>query len=391
MSKSIIESAAHTVEMNKFIVNKKHKYSEFPNSSNSLDTTKMDTAQEIISSWPEYKFTKLHSLEKIAGWCGIKAVYYKDEATRFDLGSFKALGGAYAVSTLVQELKRKGGSPSNLTVTTATDGNHGRSVSWGAQLAGCNAKIFIHSNVSSERERAMSALGADVVRVDGNYEASLAECKKVASLNNWPIVSDTSWEGYRDIPLEIMAGYSLMTREILKQMGPDRPTHTFLPIGVGGLAAGVVAPLWQDMQKNLSKVISVESNLSPCFLKSIEAGEPVLFDIKKETIMAGLSCGEVSDIAWEILETTLSHCMSITDEGIPSSMRLLANGNASEVKIEAGECSAAGVNALLAARKDDKIWKDLELDKNSIVLLIGTEGATDRKIYNELLKVGENI
>ena len=385
MGYELINEAAAMVKLNTFIENASKRNTEFPNSKTSLDSKKMFKAYEAISNWPDYKQTELIKLNKVAEWCGIKSVLYKDESTRFGLGSFKALGGAYAVATLAKEYQKEGKDSANLTVATATDGNHGRSVSWGAKLAGCKSKIFIHANVSQERERAMSLLGADVVRINGNYEASLAACKEAAELNNWPIVSDTSWKGYRETPMQIMAGYSVMSKEIIEQMGSSRPTHTILPIGVGGLAAGIVAPMWEDMNANLGKMISVESHFSQCFLNSISNGKPTLVDIKEETLMAGLSCGEVSEIAWEILKPTLSHCMSIADEGIAKIMQLFANGDFGETSIEAGECSASGLAALLIAKNNPSIWRQLELNKDSTVLLIGTEGATDPILYKQLI------
>ena len=385
MGYELIDEAAAMVKLNTFIENASKRDTEFPNSKTSLDSKKMFKAYEAISNWPDYKQTELIKLNKVAEWCGIKSVLYKDESTRFGLGSFKALGGAYAVATLAKEYQKEGKDSANLTVATATDGNHGRSVSWGAKLAGCKSKIFIHANVSQERERAMSVLGADVVRINGNYEASLAACKEAAELNNWPIVSDTSWKGYRETPMQIMAGYSVMSKEIIEQMGSSRPTHTILPIGVGGLAAGIVAPMWEDMNANLGKMISVESHFSQCFLNSISNGKPTLVDIKEETLMAGLSCGEVSEIAWEILKPTLSHCMSIADEGIAKIMQLFANGDFGETSIEAGECSASGLAALLIAKNNPSIWRQLELNKDSTVLLIGTEGATDPILYKQLI------
>jgi diaminopropionate ammonia-lyase len=258
-------------------------------------------------------------------------------------------------------------------------------VSWGAQLAGCTAKIYIHKHVSAAREQAMQAFGADVIRVNGNYEASLAACKSDAETSGWHIVSDTSWEGYRDIPLQVMAGYSVMASEALSQMGDMRLSHAFLPVGVGGLAAGIVAPLWQDMGEGLCKLISVESDMSPCFQESIAAQMPTLFEISEETLMAGLSCGEVSQLAWEILQPTLTHCLSITDGGVASLMRLLARGLEGTPPIEAGECSTAGLAALLAAKRDPALWSDLGFDESSVILLIGTEGATDPELYQSIM------
>ena len=380
-----IHNAATSLKLSKFINNKNQKKIEFPNLQNSLNTTNMNAAYQSISKWPNYEPTNLQNLNHIADFCNVRSVLYKDESTRFGLGSFKALGGSYAIANLVEGCKVKGQNPSEITVTTATDGNHGRSVSWGAKLAGCKAKIFIHAEVSFEREKAMSDLGADVIRINGNYEASLAACKKAAELNNWHIVSDTSWSGYREIPMQIMAGYSVMSKEIMDQMGSAKPTHIFLPIGVGGLAAGVVAPVWEKMGSNLCRLISVESHFSQCFLESIDRGLPTTVDIKKETLMAGLSCGEVSEIAWEILKPALSHSMSIGDDGIPNLMRLFARGEFGNEPIEAGECAASGLAALLIAKKNPGIWESLNFDQYSDILLIGTEGATDPILYEKLI------
>ena len=181
----------------------------------------------------------------------------------------------------------------DITVTTATDGNHGRSVARGAQRAGCSAVIYIYSQVSGARETALRELGAKVVRVDGNYEASLAACKHDAKTHGWQMVSDTSWLCISKTPLKVMAGSSVLAREGLQQSSGLLVSRAILPTGVDGLAAAVVANLWQAMGDQLCRVISVESDLSACFLRSIEAQVPVFWDIKKETLMAGLSCGEV--------------------------------------------------------------------------------------------------
>ena len=385
MSEQTIMAASAAARITKSVTNPAHQTLGFPDLPASLNNSNMAAASAEISSWPGYAPTPLHSLPEIAAVCGVKAVLYKDEATRFGLGSFKALGGAYAVASLVAAQKLAGKTPAEITVATATDGNHGRSVSWGAQLAGCTAKIYIHKHVSAAREQAMQAFGADVIRVDGNYEASLAACKSDAEVSGWHIVSDTSWEGYRDIPLQVMAGYSVMASEALAQMGDMRLSHAFLPVGVGGLAAGIVAPLWQDMGEGLCKLISVESDMSPCFQESIAAQMPTLFEISEETLMAGLSCGEVSQLAWEILQPTLTHCLSITDGGVASLMRLLARGLEGTPPIEAGECSTAGLAALLAAKRDPALWSDLGFDESSVILLIGTEGATDPELYQSIM------
>jgi len=372
------------------VENKAYRGGAFPDFPDNLNADVMRAAQSTIMRWPGYAATPLHRLDPIAEHCGVRAVYYKDESHRFGLKSFKALGGAYAVAELVAKEIAAGRDPAQLTVTTATDGNHGRSVAWGAQLAGCRAEIYIHQHVSTARESAMAAYGAQVTRVSGNYEASLTACKTDAAKNGWHIVSDTSWDGYREIPLLIMAGYTLIGQEVVDQLGPEQLTHCFLPVGVGGLAGGIVAPLWHHMNAALPTMISVESHMSACFLQSIAAQTPTLVDITEETLMAGLSCGEVSMLAWELLQPSLSHCLAIDDAAVAPLMAKFADGSVGGMPIEAGECATSGLAALLAAKQDPARWQELGLGPGSVILLIGTEGATDAEIYAKLTSEGQN-
>ncbi|MGB2187099.1 MAG: diaminopropionate ammonia-lyase [Candidatus Puniceispirillaceae bacterium] len=365
-------------------VNPGHSASPFPNRPGSLDSAVMDRAQAVISGWDGYAPTALHDLPEIADHLGVARVVYKDESTRFGLGSFKALGGAYAVAALVGKIEAGGGNAGDLTVATATDGNHGRSVAWGAARAGCAAKIYIHAHVSKAREDAMAAFGAEVIRIDGNYEASLAACKQDAEAHGWQIVSDTSWEGYHEVPLMVMAGYTVMAREIVDQLGTT-PSHAMLPVGVGGLAAGIIAPLWQAAGSSLGHMIAVESHMSACMRDSLVAGTPTLVDITEETLMAGLSCGEVSDLAWDILKPTVSHCVTVGDEAVAPLMRWFHHRAES---IEAGECSTSGLAALLVMHEDRAAWEQLSMTPESVVLLVGTEGATDPDFYRQTVGAG---
>ncbi len=355
----------------------------FPDAPGSLDRQVMQDAADEIGSWAGYAPTPLHDLPEVAAHLGVARVVFKDESPRFGLGSFKALGGAYAVARLARAAEESGGSITDVTVTTATDGNHGRSVAWGAARAGCTAKIYIHAHVSKAREEAMTAYGADVIRVNGNYEASLAACREDAAAHGWQIVSDTSWPGYADVPLMIMAGYTLMGREVVDQLGGTVPSHAMLPVGVGGLASGVIAPLWQAAGAGLGRMISVESHMSACMRDSLVAGTPTLVDITEETLMAGLSCGEVSTLAWHIMKPTVSHCITIGDEAVAPLMRWFHRRTPS---IEAGECSTSGLAACLAAHADPAARQQLGFSPDSVVLLLGTEGATDPDFYQSIIE-----
>ena len=193
-------------------------------------------ARAIIEGWPGHAPTPLVALPGLAQALGVAAVHYKDEAGRFGLGSFKALGGAYAVAeVLLRRIAESGGGePSieallagagrelakGLTVTCATDGNHGRSVAWGARSFGCRAVIYIHANVSEGRKRAIEAYGAEVRRTAGTYDDSVRQAAADAVDEGWTVVSDTSYPGYEDIPRDVMQGYGVMAAEAIEQLPP---------------------------------------------------------------------------------------------------------------------------------------------------------------------------
>ena len=339
----------------------------------------VDDALNLISNWENYNSTPLLELNKLSKKLNLNNIFYKDESKRFHLKSFKALGGAYAVEKVTKGNK-------SVTVATATAGNHGRSVSWGAQRLGLNCKIFISEFVSDARAEVMRNLGADVIRVKGNYEASLKECINQSQKNGWQIIQDVAWKGYEEVPKLTMAGYSVMIKEISDQTD-QYITHVFLQAGVGGMASGSIAGIAKYF-KRIPKIIIVEPEAADCVLKSVEAGVMKKIDIKKESIMGGMSCGEVSLVPWRILKNSVNNCISISDENIAKTVAMLEKKHLSDKKIIGGECATPGVISLIAACEDEYIKKDLELDKNSNVLLMGCEGDADQDLYKKLLNEG---
>jgi len=229
------------------------------------------------------------------------------------LKSFKALGGAYAV-----EKVSKGDR--DIVVATATAGNHGRSVAWGARRLGLKCKIFISEYVSNARGQAMSDLGADVIKVSGNYEKSLIECIKQSTNNNWQIVQDVAWKDYMLVPKYTMAGYSVMMKEIVDQLKNDQITHVILQAGVGGMAGAMIAGIARYLN-NIPTTIVIEPDSAACVLESIKEGKIKKIDIKRESLMGGMSCGEVSLVPWEILKNSVKYCISLPDDDIAKTMR----------------------------------------------------------------------
>ena len=363
------------------------KYSEFIDNKNysfdknqilkSISKEDIDAAYNSISKWEGYSPTPLISLNKLSKELNLKNIFYKDENKRFNLKSFKALGGAYAVEKVTNGNK-------DIIVATATAGNHGRSVAWGARRLGLKCKIFISEFVSEARGQAMSDLGADVIKVKGNYEQSLIECIKQSIDNNWQIVQDVAWKDYMLVPKYTMAGYSVMMKEIIDQINSEKITHIILQAGVGGMAGAMVAGIARYLDY-VPVTIVVEPDSAACVLESIKTGKIEKIDIKRESLMGGMSCGEVSLVPWEILKNSVKYCISLPDDDIAKTMRLLGNSTFSEHQIIAGENSAPGVIGLIASCEDQNIKQSLKLDQNSNVLVIGCEGDTDQEMYQKLI------
>ena len=372
-----ILSNGHQWKFSEFIENKNYEFNK-NNILNSLSEKQIDEAYSSISKWEGYSPTPLISLSKLSEELNLNKIYYKDESKRFDLKSFKALGGAYAVEKVTQGNK-------DIIVATATAGNHGRSVAWGARRLGLKCKIFISEFVSNARGQAMADLGADVIKVKGNYEKSLIECIKRSTENNWQIVQDVAWKDYIQVPTYTMAGYTVMMKEIVHQIHNDKISHIILQAGVGGMAGAMVAGIARYLD-NIPVTLVVEPDSAACVMESIKTGKIEKIDIKRESLMGGMSCGEVSLVPWEILKNSVKYCISLPDDDIAKTMRLLGNGNFSNDKIIAGENSAPGVISLIASCEDEKIKEKMKLNKDSNILLIGCEGDTDQEMYQKLVK-----
>jgi len=371
-----ILSNGHQWKYSEFLDNKDYSFDK-DQILRSISKDDIDDAYNSISKWEGYAPTPLISLNKLSKELSLKNIFYKDEDKRFDLKSFKALGGAYAVEKVTKGNK-------DIVVATATAGNHGRSVSWGARRLGLKCKIFISEYVSEARGQAMADLGADVIKVKGNYEKSLIECIKQSTENNWQIVQDVAWKDYMLVPKYTMAGYSVMMREIIDQINNEKITHIILQAGVGGMAGAMVAGIARYLD-NVPTTIVVEPDSAACVLESIRTGKIEKIDIKRESLMGGMSCGEVSLVPWEILKHSVKHCISLPDDDIGKTMKLLGNSSFSDQQIIAGENSAPGVIGLIASCEDQNVKEKLQLDQNSNVLIIGCEGDTDKEMYQKLI------
>jgi diaminopropionate ammonia-lyase len=367
-----------------------------------LDEAGFEAAKAAIQSWPGYALTPLVSLPGLARAAGIGQLRYKDEGGRFGLGSFKALGGAYAVYKLLADkvaaetgrrpsvadmlAKKHAAITKDMVVCSATDGNHGRSVAWGAQQFGCRSTIYIHATVSEGRRAAIARYGAEVVRIAGNYDDSVRHCAAEAAKHGWHVVADVAYDGYWQIPCDIMQGYAVMADEVIGQWPPgERPTHVFLQGGVGGLAAAVVARTWQVWGAERPRAAVVEPVRADCLYQSARHGRPTKSEGDLDTLMAGLAAGEVSLAAWEILKRGAEFYLIVQDEAAVEAMRLLAEGVDGDPRIVGGEAGVGGLAGLLSVAVYPALRATLGLGVDSRVLVVGSEGDTDPDLYRKLV------
>jgi diaminopropionate ammonia-lyase len=383
------------------VSNAKSSKSAYPQALKSvLNIALANESRAWLAHWPLINAggTPRWNLRAAAARLGIARLCVKDESVRSPLGSFKALGAPIALARLIVRLWHAhdidpprlfnghyAAMLANLTVISATDGNHGKALAAAAQSIGCHCVIVLHANVSDEREQAIAAYGAKIVRIAGNYDESVAHAAQLASTNGWHVVSDTSYEGYETIPRDVMQGYGTIAAEVIEQQ--EAPfTHVFLQGGVGGLAAGVASYVWEHDGEKRPRFIVVEPKQADCLYQSAIAGRAMHASGSVDSLMAGLACGETSPLAWRILERCIDDFMLIDDRDAIDAMRTLARNT--DAPLVAGESGAAGFAGLSVLMRDDKLAQRVGLNADSHVLVISTEGATAPALYEEL--VGES-
>lgn len=377
--------------------------------------SKWAEAIEEIRTWPEYEPQPLHSLPNQAKEMGISKILFKDESKRFgtSLGSFKALGAPYAVYKLLADevFSKTGIRPTSqdlrtgkykdmtqkVTVCVATDGNQGRGLAYGAKIFGCRCVDYVHNHVSPGRADLMKDLGAIVIRIEGEYEASVERAKEDARMNGWHFVSSTSWSDFDNgIPQNVMNAYMVVVEEAL-QMVPavNDITHVFVCGGVGSIAAAIFLGFFtrhsqiQEAQGgkalNPPRFVVVEPMEADCLYQSAKKGEMCLSEGSLRTLMAGLACRGPSPAAWKILTWLTSDFVAVPDEVAIEGMKALASGSGGDTPVVCGESSAANMGVMLQAARDEQLREKLGLNKDSQVVLFGLEGATDPAIYEKLV------
>lgn len=365
--------------------------------------------RDFHKSFPEYEVTPLHSLDKLSKQLGVSHIWVKDESYRFGLNAFKVLGGSFAVgkylseklnvdiSTLSFEKLRSKEVKENLgdiTFVTATDGNHGRGIAWAANQLGQKSVVYMPKGSSEIRLNNIRKEGSEASITDLNYDDTVRMASKMAKENGWVLVQDTAWDGYEEIPAWIMQGYVTLLDEALEQIaefGNDRPTHVFLQAGVGSFAGSMLGYLVDRLGDERPTTVIVEPGAAACLYKSINVddGEPHSVTGALTTIMAGLACGEPSKTSWGILKDYAETFVSCPDYVAARGMRILANPLGSDSRIISGESGAAVGVGLVSILAENEILHDmkkaLNLNKDSKILIISTEGDTDPDHYRKVV------
>ena len=331
-------------------------------------------------SLKDYKPTPLISLPNLAKKYSVGNIFIKDESFRLGLNAFKGLGASYAINQILKI------NPKIDTFCTATDGNHGRAVAWSAKFFDKKSVVFVPFGTTKQRIEAIEKEGASVEVVSGNYDEACAYALKMSEENGWALVQDMAWFGYEEIPSLIVAGYLTLFTEIEDALNSNIDV-VFLQAGVGSFAGAGIYHYLSRYGKNRPKIVIVEPNEADAILASFKMGEISTSMGNSTTIMAGLNCGTPSLGVWDLIKNGVDVSIKIDDKYARKTMRELYTPNGSDKRVISGESGVGGLAGFIAILEEDELKpliKELNLNKNSNILFISTEGATDIKMFNEI-------
>lgn len=364
--------------------------------------------------FPDYCVTPLRSLPHLSQRLGLSSIHVKDESQRFGLNAFKGLGGSYAVGKYLAEKLGQNintlsfsslNSPEikarikDIVFVTATDGNHGRGVAWAAEQLGLQAVVYMPKGSSLIRAQNIRHHGAECSITDLNYDDTVRLANKMAQEKGWVLLQDTAWQGYEQIPTWIMQGYMTLAIEAWEQLtksGSPLPTHLILQAGVGSFAGSIMGYFLEKMKARAPKIIIVEPHKANCLYRSsvVNDGQPHSVGGDMATLMAGLACGEPNITSWPMIRDYASCFISADDSLAANGMRILASPRpGTDAPFISGESGAIGTGLIyeLMSREDYRgIIEALQLNTDSHVLLISTEGDTSPDIYEDIVWFGRN-
>jgi diaminopropionate ammonia-lyase len=336
--------------------------------------------RQFHATLPGYRPTSLVGVAGLAAELGVAQVWVKDEADRFGLPAFKILGASWAVNRALSaragyagparsldELRRRVAG-SAVTLVAATDGNHGRALARMAHLLDVRARIYVPDGLGPVAVDAITAEGAEVVRTDLVYDEVVAMVAgSVDDRPNDVLVQDTSWPGYVDIPRWIVDGYSTLFGEIDDQIS-GRVDLVSVPTGVGSLLQAALQHYRSAARADRPAVLAVEPATAACVTGSLAAGRRVAVDTSSPTMLAGLNCGTVSEIAWPVIAAGLDAAVGVSEDQARSALTDLHTTG-----LPVGPCGAAALAGARVAADDPELAGTLGLDAHSVVVLVSTE------------------
>lgn len=266
-------------------------------------------------------------------------VWVKDESRRLGLGSFKALGGIYAVAQLIADEVEKvtGVRPlahellddsvksiaAKLIFVCASAGNHGLAVATGARIFGARARIHISATVPEDFAKRLESVGAVVCRSGETYEQSLELAEQDAITVGGALLADGSWQGYTYPPSLVMEGYTAIARELHDQFDAKNcwPSDVYLQAGVGGMAAAVTLMI-RKYWPTQPRIVIVEPAAADCLAISAEAGK-LIDALGPVSNMGRLDCKAASLLAFDALSVCDVHYLTVSDDEADVAVRSL--------------------------------------------------------------------
>jgi threonine dehydratase len=272
------------------------------------------------------------------------------------VGAFKVRGGLVYMDWLRRE------RPEVKTVVSATRGNHGQSIAFAAAQYGIRVVIVVPFGNSVEKNRAMQALGAELVEVGEDFQAASEHAQRLEQENGWHRVPN--------IDMRIVAGVSTYALELFAAC---RELETiYVPIGMGSGVCGTIAA--RNALGLATKVVGVVSSLAPAYALSIAAGEVKEHEARTE-IADGMACRKPDAVALEILKAGMDRVIMVDDEEVKDAMRayFMDTHNVAEGS------GAAGLAALM---------KDREAGGPRVGTVI-SGGNVNSEIFGEVLGAGQ--
>ncbi len=258
----------------------------------------IEAASECVyarfSATPQYRWPQLCDRTGADVWV-------KHE-NHMPVGAFKVRGG------LVYMQRLKARLPNTRGIVTATRGNHGQSVAYAAKLEGMRTVVCVPHGNSTEKNRAMRLLGAELVEHGDDFQEAREHGEQLAldrNLHWMPSFHEDLIQGVATCPLELF------------RSTPDIDT-VYVPIGLG---SGICATIAVREALGLrTKVVGVVAKAADAYKQSFEAGQ-VVETASANTIADGMACRVPEPGAVALINRYVERIVSLDDGEIAAAMR----------------------------------------------------------------------